>query len=108
MAWPVRRPAQRLDGSEVTGVTVMLMDEGLDSGPIRAWAESPVGPEEDAGTLGARLAEAGEVGHWEILGKLSERAGVGARADRDARPDPHAFTARDLAADPRRQRYPGW
>jgi methionyl-tRNA formyltransferase len=37
----------------------MLMDEGLDTGPVLARAETPIGSEEDAGTLGARLAELG-------------------------------------------------
>ena len=41
-----------LAGDEVTGVTAMLMDEGLDTGPILATVETPIEPEEDAGSLG--------------------------------------------------------
>jgi methionyl-tRNA formyltransferase len=40
-------------------VTVMLMDEGMDTGPILATVETAIDPEEDAGRLGARLAEMG-------------------------------------------------
>ncbi len=59
--WRGAAPVQRaiLEGDEVTGVTVMLMDEGMDTGPILATAETAIDPEEDAGSLGARLAEMG-------------------------------------------------
>jgi methionyl-tRNA formyltransferase len=59
--WRGAAPVQRtiLEGDDVTGVTVMLMDEGLDTGPTLARAETPIGPEEDTGTLGARLADLG-------------------------------------------------
>jgi methionyl-tRNA formyltransferase len=59
--WRGAAPVQRtiLGGDEVSGATVMLMDEGMDTGPILARAETAVGPDEDAGTLGARLADLG-------------------------------------------------
>ena len=59
--WRGAAPVQHaiLEGDEVTGVTVMLMDEGMDTGPILLTEETPIGPDEDAGTLGARLAELG-------------------------------------------------
>jgi methionyl-tRNA formyltransferase len=59
--WRGAAPVQRtiLEGDEVAGVTLMLMDEGLDTGPILATVETPVDPEEDAGSLGARLSEMG-------------------------------------------------
>lgn len=51
-----------LGGDEVTGVTIMLMDEGVDTGPILAQQSLPVLPEdtyasltEKLGTLGGRL-----------------------------------------------------
>ncbi|MCS7324561.1 MAG: methionyl-tRNA formyltransferase [Thermoflexales bacterium] len=46
-------------GDVTTGVTIMLMDEGLDSGPILAQRETPICPNDTAGTLTARLAELG-------------------------------------------------
>lgn len=48
-----------LAGLERTGVTTMLMDKGLDTGPIILQREVPILPEDDAGSLGARLAEVG-------------------------------------------------
>jgi methionyl-tRNA formyltransferase len=59
--WRGAAPVQRtiLEGDEVTGVTVVLMDEGMDTGPILATAETPIGADEDAGSLGDRLAELG-------------------------------------------------
>lgn len=42
-----------------TGVTTMVMETGLDSGPILLQRRTRVLPEDDAGSLGARLAELG-------------------------------------------------
>ncbi|MEO8476381.1 MAG: methionyl-tRNA formyltransferase [Actinomycetota bacterium] len=59
--WRGAAPVQRaiLEGDGATGVTAMLMDEGLDTGPILATREEPIGPRDDAGTLGQRLAGIG-------------------------------------------------
>ena len=59
--WRGAAPVQHaiLAGDEVTGVTVMLMDEGMDTGPILATEETRIGPEEDAGALGERLSDLG-------------------------------------------------
>jgi methionyl-tRNA formyltransferase len=72
--WRGAAPVQRaiLEGDEATGVTVMLMDEGMDTGPILATVETPIDPEEDAGTLGARLAELGAPLLVEALRGLDE------------------------------------
>jgi methionyl-tRNA formyltransferase len=54
-------PVQRaiLEGLTVTGVTTMRMDAGMDTGPILLQAEEAIDPDDDAGTLGARLAAIG-------------------------------------------------
>jgi methionyl-tRNA formyltransferase len=72
--WRGAAPVQRaiLEGDEGTGVTVMLMDEGMDTGPILATLETPIPPEEDAGSLGARLAELGAPLLVETLQGLDE------------------------------------
>jgi methionyl-tRNA formyltransferase len=74
--WRGAAPVQRaiLEGDELTGVTVMLMDEGMDTGPILATAETAIDPEEDAGGLGARLAELGGPLLVETLRGLKEGA----------------------------------
>lgn len=48
-----------LAGDTVTGVTIIKLDEGLDTGPILAMRQTPVAPEETAGELEARLARLG-------------------------------------------------
>ena len=48
-----------LAGEEVTGVTIMRMDEGMDTGPILAQAECPLAPDESAATLTGKLAQLG-------------------------------------------------
>jgi methionyl-tRNA formyltransferase len=54
-------PVQRaiLEGLDVTGVTTIRMDEGMDTGPILLQAEEPISPQDDAGSLGERLAPLG-------------------------------------------------
>ncbi len=46
-------------GDEVTGVTIMQMDAGLDTGPILSQRSEAIRPDDTAGALGARLAELG-------------------------------------------------
>ncbi len=48
-----------LDGCKETGVTVMQMDEGLDTGAVLTQKIVPIGPEDTAGTLFDKLAKAG-------------------------------------------------
>lgn len=46
-------------GEETTGITIMQMDEGVDSGDILLQHETPIGPEESFGELHDRLAVMG-------------------------------------------------
>jgi methionyl-tRNA formyltransferase len=46
-------------GEEKTGVTIMRMDEGVDSGAILLQEETPIGPTETYGMLHDRLAKTG-------------------------------------------------
>ena len=48
-----------LDGDESTGVTLMIPDEGMDTGPILAARETAISEGEDAPALTARLFEMG-------------------------------------------------
>jgi len=59
--WRGASPVQHalLHGDGLTGVTVMLIDQGLDTGPVLARVEEPIDPTDDAGSLGGRLAEIG-------------------------------------------------
>jgi methionyl-tRNA formyltransferase len=55
------------EGDEWTGVTIMRMEEGLDTGPILLQRATPIGPEETAAELGERLAALGGAALAEAL-----------------------------------------
>jgi len=48
-----------LNGDLETGITIILMDEGLDTGPILARKAIPISPEDTAGTLEEKLSRLG-------------------------------------------------
>jgi methionyl-tRNA formyltransferase len=48
-----------VNGDAETGVTTMLIDEGLDTGPVLLARRTPIGPDETTPQLEARLAEMG-------------------------------------------------
>jgi methionyl-tRNA formyltransferase len=48
-----------LAGDQETGITIMLMEEGLDTGPIVAQRATPIRPDDTTGTLTDRLATLG-------------------------------------------------
>jgi methionyl-tRNA formyltransferase len=48
-----------INGESVTGVCIMRMEEGLDTGPVAARAELPIGDDDTAGTMAERLALVG-------------------------------------------------
>lgn len=58
-------------GERVTGVTTMLMERGLDSGPMLLQEEVPIGPDETAEELSPRLARAGAALMVRTLGGLA-------------------------------------
>ncbi|HEX6844933.1 MAG TPA: methionyl-tRNA formyltransferase [Actinomycetota bacterium] len=59
--WRGATPVQHaiLHGDATTGVTVMRMDAGLDTGPVLTQLEEPIRADDDAGSLGGRLADLG-------------------------------------------------
>jgi methionyl-tRNA formyltransferase len=59
--WRGAAPIQRalMAGDAETGVTIMQMDEGLDTGRMLLQERVPIGPEDDAGLLHDRLAPLG-------------------------------------------------
>lgn len=65
-----------LNGEEETGNTIMLMDEGMDTGPILAQETLPVHDDDTTESLGIRLAAAGAdllvdtLPHW-LAGALA-------------------------------------
>ncbi len=56
-AAPIHRAIEA--GDAETGITIMQMDAGLDTGPTRLRAAEPIGPDDSTGTLHDRLAALG-------------------------------------------------
>lgn len=65
-------------GDAETGVAVQQMEEGLDSGPVFASRSTPIGAEETAGELGARLATLGAELLVEVIDELERGRAVAA------------------------------
>ncbi len=57
-----------INGETRTGVTIMQMDEGMDTGAVLAQEGIPIDPRDTAGTLTEKLAE---LGSWLIVDALS-------------------------------------
>jgi methionyl-tRNA formyltransferase len=59
--WRGAAPIQRaiLAGDAQTGISIMRMDAGLDTGPVLAQGKVPIAKHDDAGTLHDKLAELG-------------------------------------------------
>ena len=72
--WRGAAPVERaiLAGDEVTGVSLMALDEGLDTGAVFKTAETPIGPDEDCNTLRDRLVA---LGTEMLVGSLAEGLG---------------------------------
>ena len=71
--WRGAAPIQRaiLAGDAVTGITIMQMEAGLDTGPMLLVRETPIGPRELGGELHDRLSQLGAeaivaaIGEWQ-------------------------------------------
>jgi len=77
--WRGAAPIQRalLAGDTETGISIMQMDEGLDTGPLLAQHPAAIAPEDDAQTLHDRLAA---LGAHAVVRALEEVAAGRARA----------------------------
>jgi methionyl-tRNA formyltransferase len=77
--WRGAAPIQRaiMAGDKETGVMVMQMEEGLDTGPVLLAERTPIGPRETAGELHDRLAQIGSSLMGRALSALS-RGGLDA------------------------------
>jgi methionyl-tRNA formyltransferase len=91
--WRGAAPIQRalLAGDRETGVSIMQMDAGLDTGPVLAQRAVPIDPEDDFGTLHDRLAELGARTLLEVLASIAS-----GRAHATAQPASGATYARKI------------
>ena len=67
-AAPIHRAIQA--GDEETGATIMLMDEGLDTGPMLYKVSTPITEEDTGGSLYQRVAEQGAEALVKVLDNL--------------------------------------
>jgi methionyl-tRNA formyltransferase len=61
-----------LSGDRETGVSIMQMEEGLDSGPVLHQVVTPIAEDETAGSLAGRLADLGAVALVEAISLFSK------------------------------------
>ena len=81
--WRGASPVQAaiLAGDAETGISIMRMEEGMDTGPVYAMRKTAIGEEEDSASLGQRLAQIGAQALVETLYFLEgELPGASARA----------------------------
>lgn len=84
--WRGASPVQSaiLAGDPVTGVSIMKMEAGMDTGPVYTMRETEIGEEEDSASLGARLATMGAQALVETMHFLEGEEGREAVRQEDA------------------------
>jgi methionyl-tRNA formyltransferase len=89
--WRGAAPVERaiLAGDDVTGVCVMRLEAGLDTGPVLATSRLAIDPDEHASTLVGRLSEAGAALVVEVLAD-----GVGALGPGEAQEGEPTYAAK--------------
>jgi methionyl-tRNA formyltransferase len=78
--WRGAAPIQRalLAGDKETGISIMRMDAGLDTGPVIARVRVPIAARDTAGTLTARLAASGAAAIVQTLARLQATGALAA------------------------------
>ncbi len=98
--WRGAAPVERaiMAGDDQTGVSIMRLTEGLDSGPVCLQEAEAIGTDDDYGTLAARLRELG----GELLVRALDEHPPFAAQDEDAVTYAHKIEAGDRELDPER------
>jgi methionyl-tRNA formyltransferase len=81
IAWAIIR------GETETGISIMQMDEGMDTGPVLLTSRTRIGPDETAADLAVRLATLGGQALMEVLAQLDRLTPI-PQADTEATPAP--------------------
>ena len=98
--WRGAAPVERaiMAGDETTGVSIMKVTEGLDSGAVCAREAEPIGPDDDYGMLAARLERLG----GDLLVRALDERPPFVEQDDALATYAHKIEAVDRALDPRR------
>jgi methionyl-tRNA formyltransferase len=99
--WRGAAPIQRaiMAGDRITGVQVMRMEEGLDTGAILATAETEITSDDTTGALHDRLAQLGAALLVETLEKIEHGAAVETAQSEDGVTYAHKITAAETRID---------
>jgi methionyl-tRNA formyltransferase len=81
--WRGAAPIQRaiLAGDPTTGITIMQMEAGLDTGPMLHRRETPIAPDETGGSLHDRLSSLGAEALMEALPRIEDGTAVACPQD---------------------------
>jgi methionyl-tRNA formyltransferase len=95
--WRGAAPIERaiMAGDERTGISIIRLVEALDAGPVCLQGEEPIGPDDDFGTLSARLER---LGGDLLVRALDERPGFEEQGE-DGVTYAHKIEAADRALD---------
>jgi methionyl-tRNA formyltransferase len=96
--WRGAAPIERaiLAGDTETGVSIIRLTAGLDSGPVGLQERIPIGPEDDYGTLAARLEQLG----GELLVRALDEQPAYSEQDESGATYAEKLTAEDRRLDP--------
>ena len=70
-----------IDGEPTTGVSIMQLDEGMDTGPVFATREVPIGADDTSGTMYDKLAPVGADLLREVLASIEAGTAVASAQD---------------------------
>ena len=98
--WRGAAPVERaiMAGDDATGVSIMRVTEGLDSGAVCLQEAEPIGPDDDYGTLAVRLERLG----GELLVRALDERPEFVEQDESQVTYAHKIEAADRALDPAR------
>ena len=96
--WRGAAPVERaiMAGDEETGVSIMRLTEGLDSGPVYLAEGEPIGPDDDYGSLSTRLEQLGA----RLLARTLEERPPPVEQPDDGVTYAEKITAQDRTLDP--------
>jgi methionyl-tRNA formyltransferase len=99
--WRGAAPIQRaiLAGDRETGISIMRMEQGLDTGPVYLTRTTPILPDDDAGSLHDRLATLGACCITEALPQIADGSLAPARQPSDGVTYAHKITKPEAAID---------
>ncbi len=97
-AAPIERAI--MDGRTETGVDIMQMEAGLDTGPVAVEARVPIGPDDDAGAVFAKLEAAGAIALFDALEQVDAGTIEWSPQPEDGATYAHKIVAADRMLDP--------